>query len=38
MSTKPISDLIHFFGIEESNLLGNIANLGFATVQFYKNK
>lgn len=28
MSTKPISDLIHFFGIEESNLLGNIANLG----------
>lgn len=28
MSTKPITDLIHFFGIEESNLLGNIANLG----------
>jgi hypothetical protein len=28
MSTKPISDLIHFFGIEASNLLGNIANLG----------
>jgi len=28
MSVKPISDLMHFFGIEESNLLGNIANLG----------
>ena len=25
---KPISDLTHFFGIEESNLLMNIANLG----------
>ncbi len=28
MSTKDISDIIHFIGIEESNLLGNIANLG----------
>ncbi len=28
MSTKDIRDLIHFFGIEESNLLGSIANLG----------
>lgn len=28
MSTKPISDPIHFFGVEESNLLLSIANLG----------
>lgn len=28
MRVKSISDIIHFFGIEESNLLGNMANLG----------
>ncbi len=28
MSIKSISDLTHFFGIEETNLLANIANLG----------
>lgn len=28
MSTKDIRDLIHYFGIEESNLLGSISNLG----------
>ena len=28
MSTNTISDIIQFFGIEKSNMLGNIANLG----------
>ena len=28
MKTRTISDIIHFLGIEESNVLGNMANLG----------